>query len=308
MALKSSLPDELRAQPVPRDLKEVWERAGPRLGPFAEGLHCLLTVDSTNDLALRLADAGAKEGTILLAEAQTAGRGRRGRDWFSPPDSGIYVSVILRPVIDEPQRPPTWLTSRITLASGVALAEGVRASTGLAVELKWPNDLVCARRKLAGILAEMVTTGSDGAVGHPSAGATLGAPAGHPNVGATLGAPAVVLGIGINVRAAAYPPELAGTATSLEAELGRPIDRSVVLVETLAALASRYDDLRAGRFDAILTAWRGLARSLTGAPIEWDGQQGVVRGHAVDIDSDGALLACTDSGIVRLMAGEVRWR
>lgn len=293
--MKSSLPDELRAQPVPRDLQEVWERAGPRLGPFAGGLHCLLTVASTNDLALRLADAGAKEGTTLLAEAQTAGRGRRGRVWFSPPGSGIYVSVILRPVIDEPQRPPTWLTSRVTLASGVALAEGVRASTGLAVELKWPNDLVCARRKLAGILAEMVTTGSDGAVGHRSAGATLGAPA-------------VVLGIGINVRAAAYPPELAGTATSLEAELGRPIDRSVVLVETLAALASRYEDLRAGRFDAILTAWRGLARSLTGAPIEWDGQQGVVRGHAVDIDRDGALLACTDSGIVRLVAGEVRWR
>ena len=279
--MKSSLPDALRAQPVPPDLKEVWERAGPRLGPFAEGLHCVSTVTSTNDLALRLADAGAKEGTTLLAETQTAGRGRRGRDWFSPPGSGIYVSVILRPVIDELQRPSTWLTSRITLASGVALAEGVRVSTGLPAELKWPNDLVCERRKLAGILAEMATTGSDGAV---------------------------VLGIGINVRAAAYPPELAATATSLEAELGRPIDRALVLVETLVALASRYGDLRAGRFDAILTAWRGLARSLPGSPVEWDGPAGVVHGHAIDIDSDGTLLARTERGIVRLVAGEVRWR
>jgi BirA family biotin operon repressor/biotin-[acetyl-CoA-carboxylase] ligase len=286
--LKSSLPDEQRAQPVPPDLKEVWARAGPRLGPFADRLHCLSTIPSTNDLALRLADAGAKEGTTLLAEAQTAGRGRRGREWFSPPGSGIYVSVILRPSFtppsfDDPLEPEHRVRAPITLAAGVALAEGVRASTGLPVELKWPNDLVCERRKLAGILAEMATTGSDGWE-------------------------AVVLGIGINVRAAAYPPELAATATSLEAELGRPIDRALVLVETLAALASRYADLQAGRFDAILTAWRGLARSLPGAPVEWDGPAGVVRGLAIDIDSDGTLLARTETGIARLVAGEVRWR
>jgi BirA family biotin operon repressor/biotin-[acetyl-CoA-carboxylase] ligase len=279
--LKSNLSDELSAQPVPKDLEEIWAQAGSRLGPFANGLHCFSTVTSTNNLAIRLADAGAKEGTTLLADAQTTGRGRRGREWFSPPGSGIYVSVILRPSVDEAPRPSTSIPSRITLAAGVALAEGVRASTGLPVELKWPNDLVCERRKLAGILAEMAMTASEGAV---------------------------VLGIGINVRATAYPPELAATATSLEVELGRPIDRALVLVETLAALASRYEDLRAGRFDAILSAWRRLARSLKGAPVEWDGPAGVVRGHAIDIDSDGALFARTDSAVVRLVAGEVRWR
>ena len=279
--MKSNLSDELKAQPVPKDLEEVWAQAVSRLGPFANGLRCFSTVTSTNTLAIRLADAGAREGTTLLADAQTAGRGRRGREWFSPPGSGVYVSVILRPSVDEAPRPSTSLPSRITLAAGVALAEGVRASTGLPVELKWPNDLVFERRKLAGILAEMATTGSDGAV---------------------------VLGIGINVRATAFPPKLAATATSLEVELGRPIDRALVLVETLAALASRYEDLLAGRFDAILTAWRRLACSLPGAPIEWDGSAGVVRGYAIDIDSDGTLFARTESAIVRLVAGEVRWR
>jgi BirA family biotin operon repressor/biotin-[acetyl-CoA-carboxylase] ligase len=281
--LKSSLPDELRAQSVPRDLQEAWDRAAARLGPFAGQLHCFSTVTSTNDLALRLADAGAKEGTTLLAETQTAGRGRRGREWFSPPGSGIYVSVILRPFhADGPLPAATGLTALITLAAGVGLAEGVRASTALPVELKWPNDLVFERRKLGGILTELATTGAEG--------------------------PVVVLGIGINVRATSYPPELAATATSIETELGRPIDRALVLVETLGALAARYEDLRAGRVDAILTAWRALARSLPGAAIEWDGPAGIVRGYALDIDSDGALLARTDDGVARLVAGEVRWR
>ena len=281
--MKSSLPDDLRAYPAPPDLKEAWDRAAARLGPCADRLHCLSTVTSTNDLALRLADAGASEGTTLLAETQTAGRGRRGREWFSPPGSGIYASVIFRPVqADERPHAATWLTSRLTLAAGVALAEGVRASTALPVELKWPNDLVFERRKLGGILTEMTTTGSDG--------------------------PAVVVGMGINVRATSYPTELAATATSIETELGRPIDRALVLVETLAALGARYEDLRAGRLDAILTAWRGLARSLPNAAIEWDGPAGIVHGYAIDIDSDGALLARTGDSIARLVAGEVRWR
>jgi BirA family biotin operon repressor/biotin-[acetyl-CoA-carboxylase] ligase len=281
--LRSSLPDELRAQPVPRDIETAWEQAADRLGLFAHRLRYLSTITSTNDLALRLADAGAEEGTTLLAETQTAGRGRRGRAWFSPPGSGLYVSVILRPSArDLAPHGTSGLTSQITLASGVALAEGVRASTGLPVELKWPNDLIVERRKLAGILAEAAMTGSAD--------------------------PAVVLGMGINVRASAYPPGLSALASSIEAELGREVDRALVLVETLAALASRYEDLRAGRFDAILTAWRTHARSLPGAAIEWDGLDGVEHGRAIDIAHDGSLLARTEHGIVRLVSGEVRWR
>jgi len=275
---------------IPPEITIAWDSAGARLGLFRSEPRYFSTVTSTNDVAMRLADAGADEGTIVVAEAQTAGRGRRGRDWCSPPGAGVYVSVILRPsqtmcrfpAAHDSLPPANPITARLTLASGVALAEGVRASTGLPVELKWPNDLVCDRRKLAGILAEMSTTRTED--------------------------PAVIVGIGINVRAAAYPSELASTAGSLETELGRPIDRALVLVETLAALASRYEDLRAGRFDAILTAWRQLARSLSGAAIEWDGPEGVVRGHAIDIDSTGALLARSGRGFARLVAGEVRWR
>lgn len=264
---------------MPRDIKEAWDRAGTRLGLFAGGLHYRSIVSSTNDLALRLADSGASEGTTLVADAQTAGRGRRGREWFSPPGSGLYLSVILRAA--EADQSAAWIASRLSLVAGVALAEGVFASTGLPVELKWPNDLVVERRKLAGILAEM----SPGAADRPG----------------------VVLGIGINIGTTAYPQELMARATSLETELGRPIERALVLVETLAALSSRYEDLRSGRFDAILTAWRALARSLPGSAIEWDAPQAVVRGRAIDIDHEGRLLAQTDAGIVRLVAGEVRW-
>jgi BirA family transcriptional regulator, biotin operon repressor / biotin---[acetyl-CoA-carboxylase] ligase len=278
--LTSSLPDDLRVQPVPLDIRDAWDRAGARLGRFAPGLHYLGTVSSTNDLALRLAATGAVEGTTLVADAQTAGRGRRGRHWFSPSGSGLYLSVILSPRDGDPSA--AWIASRLSIVAGVALAEGVLASTGLPAQLKWPNDLVVERRKVAGILAEM----SAGAPGRPS----------------------VVLGIGINIATTSYPRELMARATSIETELGRPVDRALVLTETLAALSRRYEDLQAGLFDAILTAWRALAPSLPGAAIEWDGPQGVIHGRAIDIDHEGRLLAQTDAGIVRLVAGEVRWR
>src|SRR5439155_4982688 len=154
------------------------------------------------------------EGTVVLADAQTAGRGRRGREWFSPPGSGLYVSVVLRP-----GRSLSGSTDRatrlLTLAAGVALVEAVETATGLAVDLKWPNDLYVGRHKLAGILAEGAGDAND----------------------------AIVLGYGINVRAAAYPPELRDRATSLESELGRSVDRARLFVESLASVARRYDDL-----------------------------------------------------------------
>ena len=260
-----------RPAEIPPDIAEAWDRALPRLGPFARRLRWFSTVGSTNDIALGLADDGAAEGTTIAADTQTAGRGRRGREWFSPPGAGLYVSVVLRPEVRRLPMPAEPATPRITLAAGVALAEGVRASTGLPAELKWPNDLVSTRRKLAGILAETSGDAGDGS--------------------------AVVVGIGINVRHTPFPSALAATATSIETELGRPVDRALVLVETLAALAARYEDLRTGRFDAILTAWRGYAPSLAGAAVEWDGPHGVVRGHAVDVGPDGALLVSSDGAL-----------
>jgi BirA family biotin operon repressor/biotin-[acetyl-CoA-carboxylase] ligase len=278
--LKSNLPD---VWPDPRDAPEdvqlALARVRDRLASLARPLYWFETTGSTNDVAAQLAQDGAGEGTTVVAEAQTSGRGRHGRSWFSPPGAGLYVSVVLRPAHSRVRAagPSTLLT----LASGVAVAEAVRVVTGLPAEIKWPNDVVLGRRKLAGILAE--STAQSGELQF------------------------VVLGIGVNLRTAAYPPELASRATSIEAETGRAADRGIVLAEILGALSERYSDLRAGRFDAILSAWRRLAPSLPAAPVEWDSPKGTLRGRAEGIGDDGALLVSVDGHIERVVAGEVRW-
>jgi BirA family transcriptional regulator, biotin operon repressor / biotin---[acetyl-CoA-carboxylase] ligase len=278
--LRSNLSDTLRRQQdVPVDVAREIARVAARAGSMGRQVHWFESTASTNDVAARLAESGAEEGTIVVAEQQTAGRGRHGRVWFSPPGAGLYVSVIVRPASDEStdQNPAALLT----LASGVAIAEAVRAVTGLPAEIKWPNDVLIGGRKLAGVLAEAAV----------QAGALQ----------------FVVIGFGLNLQPAAYPPELAPRVTSIEAETSRPADRAVVLAEILAAMGERCADLRAGRFDVILSAWRRLAPSLPGARVEWDSPAGVVRGRAEDIDRHGALLVRVDERIERLIAGEVRW-
>ncbi len=280
--MKSNLSEELRAsRDVPADVRDELLRRGPRLGPFGGRMHWLETASSTNDIAARLADLGAGEGTTVVAETQTSGRGRMGRVWFSPPGAGLYVSIVLRPRPSEGVHRLADPSALLTLTAGVALADGVQASTGLPVEIKWPNDLLVGKRKLAGILAEAV------------------AQDGHLHF--------IVLGFGLNLRRAAYPPELTDRATSIEAELSRPADRAVILAEILAAFAARYADLQQSRFDAILSAWRQRATFLRGSLVEWDSPGGVRRGRAEDIDADGALLVRMDGRLERLIAGEVRW-
>ena len=168
----------------------------------------------------------------------------------------------------------------MTLAAGVALAEAVATATGLSVDVKWPNDLYVARRKLAGILAEAAGGGAE---------------------------EQIVLGYGINVGPMAYPPELRDRATSLESELGRHVDRAPLLVESLASLARRYDDLLEGRFDAILDAWRARAPAATGARVTWATASGAVSGVTAGIDDEGALLVAVGDRIERIVAGEVTW-
>jgi biotin-(acetyl-CoA carboxylase) ligase len=136
-------------------------------------------------------------------------------------------------------------------------------------------------RKLAGILAE----------GGSSAG----------------GADHVVLGFGINLRPAAFPPDVAARATSIESELGRSVDRGLVLAECLAALANRYRALEAGASEDVISAWRARATEHLGKPVEWDAGRGARRGTAHDIDACGALLVRVDDEIVRVISGEVRW-
>jgi BirA family transcriptional regulator, biotin operon repressor / biotin---[acetyl-CoA-carboxylase] ligase len=262
------------------EYRDAIARARPRLGRLASRFDFLPTISSTNDVALaRSATAVAEgqdaEGFVVVAEEQTAGRGRRGHTWFSPPRAGLYVSLVVAPGrarVDGPRA-----TLLVTLAAGVAIAEGVNAATGLRPDLKWPNDLQVARRKLAGILAE-------GAAGHQ-----------------------VVVGYGINVAATAYPPELQDRATSLESELGRGVDRAGLLVETLAALSARYADLLDGRFDVILDAWRALSPSAAGGRVSWTTNAGHLSGITAGIDDHGALLVRVDGRIERLVSGELRW-
>ncbi|HET6956931.1 MAG TPA: biotin--[acetyl-CoA-carboxylase] ligase [Vicinamibacterales bacterium] len=263
-----------RPSPVPRELTDAIDRARPRLGRFASTLLFFDSIGSTNDVALARAEAGL----VVVADEQTAGRGRRGHTWFSPPGSGLYVSVVVAPASSPID--PSRATTLLTLAAGVALAEGIEEGCGLQVDLKWPNDLQVSRRKLGGILAESSGVGSRDSV---------------------------VVGYGLNVLSTAFPRELGDRATSLETELGRAVDRHHLLAETLAALSRRYEDLLAGRFDAILDAWRRRAPGATGARVAWTTNASARSGVTAGIDDLGALLVKVDDRVERIVSGEVIW-
>jgi BirA family transcriptional regulator, biotin operon repressor / biotin---[acetyl-CoA-carboxylase] ligase len=250
-----------------------------RLGRIGSTAVFFDTVGSTNDVAASIAADGGHEGAVVVADQQTAGRGRRGRSWFSPAGSGIYASVVLVPA--RARADPMRATRLLTLAAGVALGDAVQSETGLIVDLKWPNDLYVGRRKLAGILAEA-----------PGRGSAVGA---------------IVLGFGINLRPSAYPMELADRATSLESELGRPVDGHAMLVAALIALGQRYDDLLDARFDAILDAWRHRAPAAHGARVTWNIPSGRQSGITSGIDDDGALLVRVADAVERIVGGEVHW-
>src|SRR6476660_9270087 len=143
------------SDPQPQDLADALREAQGRLWPFARHVVFFNTIGSTNDVAMKLA-ADAEEGTVVVANEQTAGRGRYGRTWFSPPATGLYVSIVLKPPAAGAERDR--VTSLLTLASGVALAEAIDTVAAIRAEIKWPNDLTVRGRKLAGILAERVSS------------------------------------------------------------------------------------------------------------------------------------------------------
>lgn len=263
-------------EPLPEDLAVALRRS-PTLERWAD-VRFKADVGSTNDLALSLAAAGAREGTAVVADVQRAGRGRRGRAWCSPPGAGLYVSVIVRPRLAADVVPV------LTLAAGVAAAEAIRQAAGLPVELKWPNDLVVSRpwRKVGGVLSEAAAAGGR--------------------------VDAVVIGIGINLRPASYPPEVASLATSLETELGRSVDRGALLAAVLERLRANVELVHGAGAEGVCRAWRihGGA-GLRGAPVRWEDAAGPRRGRAVDIAPDGALLVQTAEGVERVVAGEVLW-
>ena len=219
-------------------------------------------VDSTNDALRRRADAGAiPAGTVLLADTQTAGRGRLGRHWHSPRGLGLYLSWLVRPRGDV-----AWFP-RWTLLGAVAAGAACRDVAGAVVRLKWPNDVVARGRKLGGVLADLRTS---------------------------AGGPELILGIGLNVehREDDLPPELRSRATSLSILSGTIMDRADLAASVVQGLVTLGDRLERGDWDGLRERWTALAPGATSGRVrvlDRQGDRGAWTGTAAGLDERGAL-------------------
>lgn len=236
------------------------------------------TVVSTNELAKELARKEAEEGTVVIAEEQTGGKGRMERVWYSPPGQGLWFSTILRPVIKPVD------ASKLTLVSAVAVAKTIREVADIPAGIKWPNDVLVNQRKVAGILIEM------------------SAEIDRINY--------LVLGIGVNVSldGTSIPGELANVATSLEAENKLKVTRVELLAALLNNLDKLYEDFLAGKFKQILNSWKEMSVTLNRRVKVISGSE-VEEGVASDLDEDGALvLLKSDGSHKRILSGDVSVR
>ncbi len=261
-------------------LMGVPDRLGPtELAPHLTGtwrrIEWRAALDSTQGLARELARAGAGEGTTVIAERQTAGRGRLGRQWHSPAGANLYCSVVLRPAV------PLAAVPSLALVAGLAVADAIRDVTGLGAALKWPNDVQLDGRKVAGVLME------------------LDAEPERVHV--------VIAGIGVNLNLEAFPPDLAATATSLRIARGAPVDRAAFAARLLAALEGRYTRFLAAGFAAMRSEWEACS-ALTGKEVRVTAPEGEVAGRVLGVDDDGALRLAGPQGEMRVVAGEVTLR
>ena len=250
-------------------------RARLSSGYFGRVLGYSERVTSTNDVILDMAERGAPDGAVCLADEQTAGRGRRGYGWFSPPGCGIWTSFLLRPRLPPAQTPP------LTLCAAGAVARSLEAAAGVNVKVKWPNDLLIRNRKVAGILAETRDVSTDG--------------------------PVIVVGIGINVNHTRemFPAEIGDSATSLHIESGGPVSRQDLFLAIAASFESSYRDfLESGpapllaEVDSRL-AWRGRM-------VTTESPAGTI-GRLSRIDAEGGLVLETeDHGPIVIRSGSIR--
>jgi BirA family biotin operon repressor/biotin-[acetyl-CoA-carboxylase] ligase len=230
-------------------------------------IHWHASIDSTMYEAARLAHKGAPHGTVVGADEQTAGHGRLGRAWHSPPGAGLYVSLILR------LGGPAEELPIVTLALGLAAAEAITQATGLAPDLRWPNDVLLAGRKCCGILTQ-------------------------------LHGAAVVAGIGINVNHESFPAELRAIATSLRLQAGRTVDRDGLLRHLLAAVDDHLDILRQQGRAAILRLFTQHSSYVFGRRVLVDERDA---GTTDGLNEAGFLmLRRDDGGRVPILAGGVR--
>jgi len=232
-------------------------------------------IDSTNTEVRRLAEAGAVEGTVVVADRQSAGRGRLGRRWESPSGVNLYCSILLRPDI------PLHQASQLTFLSAVAVAETLNAVCGLDAQVKWPNDILVGGAKISGLLNEMNAE--------------------------TEQIHFVILGIGVNLNmlAAQFPSELNYRATSALLETGQPIDRQLFLRTLLEKLDGYYGEFLQDGFIPIRRRWEALCNTIN-ATVKVDMGSYQLTGTVVGLDPDGALrLQLEDGTIERILAGDV---
>jgi BirA family biotin operon repressor/biotin-[acetyl-CoA-carboxylase] ligase len=231
---------------------------------------------STNDVIEKLARDGAKEGAVVFAEAQTAGRGRLGRSWVSPERKGLWFSVLLRPDLSP------CAATQLTVASATALRNAIEMQTGLKPEIKWPNDIIISGKKVAGILTEL--------------SAEL------DRIKYIL----VGIGVDVNLNQNDFPTELRTQATSLKIELGKSVNRSELAAIILRELDQEYSRILAGEFNAVADQWEKHCSTL-GQRLVIEVGQRRLSGRAESLGEDGALLLRTDHGhLERIVGGDVR--
>jgi BirA family biotin operon repressor/biotin-[acetyl-CoA-carboxylase] ligase len=236
--------------------------------------------ESTNSLAMEMGKQGAVAGTVVVAVTQTRGRGRLQREWFSPPGTGLYFSIILRPQLEPIDLP------KITLAAGVAICQAFEQVCQLSLGIKWPNDLLVDGKKLGGILCETAPINDSND---------------EPGI-------LVILGVGLNITTpeSAFPEQVRGKATSLLAATGQDFDKETVLDAVLGGIDDTIARLESGKFGAILDQWR--ARDvLLGKTLSWLNPAGrVVTGRALGIDGSGQYHIRDIRGrIHRVVSGDI---
>ena len=236
-------------------------------------IHHFETLPSTNDLAKELGSQNAPEGTLVVAESQTRGRGRLGREWDSPPGVGLYASLLLRPPL-----PPTEMP-QITLTTAVAVVRALRRATGVTPGIKWPNDLLVDGKKVGGILTEMETESDRIRY--------------------------LVVGLGLNVNNREFPPPLNLTATSLARVAGTSFHRPGILRAWLEEFEALYDLFLNQGFGVILEEWREYNVTLGQMVTVRQGPR-EISGLAVEVAGDGALLIRQRTGeVIRVTSGEI---
>ncbi len=245
---------------------------GLKTHSFGRKVYAFGSIDSTNNCARTMANAWAPEGTLVVAESQTAGRGRLGRSWISSAEESLTFSVVLRPGTDSEA------INLLPLLAGVAVAEAIREVAGVEVECKWPNDLLIDGKKVCGILLE-------GALRED-------------------GLDFVVAGIGINVNQGGFPQELSGKATSLRLMCGREFRREDLLRAVLQHFERLYRSGLDERFSSVPRLWAAHARML-GKPLEVRSNESALAGIAVRIAPDGGLVIATGAGEQTVYAGDV---